>query len=334
VTGLKVPWSLAFEGNDLYFTEREGTLWVVRQDQTEAELIARVPGVVPNGEGGLMGLAFHPDFAHNGLVYLSYSYEVMGHTANKVSRFRLANEKLLFHSDLIDRLPGAGIHDGCRIRFGPDGKLYVSTGDAAHRQIAQDMNSLGGKILRLNDDGSIPKDNPFGDSPIYSLGHRNGQGIAWHPSLGLLFETEHGPSGFDGPGGGDEINIVNAGKNYGWPAAHHEISEKGMVDPIALFTPAVAPSGASFCTGKVFPEFKNDLFVATLRGKCLLRIELDLETGRRVTRVDSLFVGVFGRLRDVTEGPDGGLYFCTNNRDGRGIPTSSDDRIIKIIRVN
>jgi len=195
------------------------------------------------------------------------------------------------------------------------------------------MSSLGGKVLRLNEDGSIPSDNPFQGSRIFSLGHRNGQGLDWHPVFNVLFETEHGPSGFDGPGGGDEINIVEAGKNYGWPRIHHRESAARMVSPLAEFTPAVAPSGASFCTGRSFPGFKNNFFVATLRGKRLLRVKIDSTSGREITGIEPLLVDEFGRLRDVVEGPDGYLYFCTSNQDGRGVPAKNDDRILRIVPV-
>ncbi|MBM2841286.1 MAG: hypothetical protein HW412_1814, partial [Bacteroidetes bacterium] len=279
VTNLDVPWSLAFQGEDLYFTERRGKLWVLRKGQTKPVLVADVDDVEADGEGGLMGLAFHPEFKKNNFFYLSYSYKESGRTMNKVVRFRLLQNTIQRSRTIVDGLPGSGIHNGCRIRFGPDGKLYITTGDAARREIAQDLSSLGGKVLRVNDDGSIPSDNPFRKSPVFSLGHRNGQGLDWHPTMHLLFEAEHGPSGFDGPGGGDEINLVEAGKNYGWPRVHHKETAEGMASPLAEFTPAVAPSGASFCTGRNIPAFKNNFFVAALRGKRLLRVKLDPESG-------------------------------------------------------
>ncbi len=332
-SGLDVPWSLAFDGGDLYFTERRGKLWVLKAGETQPKLIAEIENVHSEGEGGLMGLALHPDFKENRLLYLSHTYEYGRGVGNKVVRFRLRDKELEDEQTIVDRLPGSGIHNGCRIRFGPDGKLYITTGDAARREIAQDISSLGGKILRVNDDGTIPSDNPFPGSPVYSLGHRNSQGLDWHPALNLLFATEHGPSGFDGPGGGDEINIVDAGRNYGWPKIHHKETAEDMVSPAAEFTPAVAPSGASFCKGKLFPLLKNDLFVATLRGKEILRVRLDVKTGRNVLRSEPLLVNEFGRLRDIVESPDGYLYFCTNNRDGRGALAKDDDKILRIVPI-
>jgi len=334
VSNLDVPWSLAFEGEDLYFTERRGKIWVLRRMESKRTLIADIDEVFADGEGGLMGLAFHPEFKRNNFLYLSYSYRDGSRTLNKVVRFKLSENRLESNRTIVGGLPGSGIHNGCRIRFGPDRKLYITTGDAGRRVIAQDMSSLGGKVLRVNDDGSIPSDNPFGNSPVYSIGHRNGQGLDWHPTLRFLLESEHGPSGFDGPGGGDEINIVEAGKNYGWPKIHHKESAEGMMSPVAEFTPAVAPGGASFCTGKGIPQFKNHLFVATLRGKRLMRIVLNPKSGRQVIGIENLLTGVFGRLRDVIEGPDGYLYFSTSNRDGRGVPHETDDRIMRIVPSN
>ncbi|MEK9137397.1 MAG: PQQ-dependent sugar dehydrogenase [Bacteroidota bacterium] len=335
MSGLDVPWSIAFQGQHLYFTERGGKLWVLHKGERRPLLVSEIHETYHNGEGGLMGLAFHPKFFDNDFLYLSYTYQTSdGSASNKVVRFRLVGKQLQPEKTIVENLPGAGIHNGCRIRFGPDGKLYITTGDAARREIAQDMSSLGGKILRLNDDGTVPKDNPIQNSPIYSLGHRNGQGLDWHPVFNLLFETEHGPSGFDGPGGGDEINRVEPGRNYGWPTIHHKQSADGLVSPLVEFTPALAPSGASFCTGKRFPKFKGDFFVATLRGKRLLRVRVDKETGKRILGVEALLTDMFGRLRDIVEGPDGLLYFCTNNRDGRGTPGSDDDRILRLVPID
>lgn len=331
---LTIPWSIAFAEGDLFFTERTGSLQVLRKGAGLPKLLARVSDVRAVGEGGLMGLAFHPSFATNRYIYLSYTYSVGSNAFNKVVRYTLSNDSLSGSLVIIDRLPGSGVHNGCRIRSGPDGKLYVTTGDAAQGDIAQDLSSLGGKILRLNDDGSIPSDNPFKGSPVYSLGHRNGQGIDWHPTLGILFESEHGPSGFDGPGGGDEINIIEAGKNYGWPIIHHQQTAEGMVGPLLEFTPAIAPSGASFYSGGQFPGFVNNLFVATLRGSHILRVVLKKSDPRSVSFSERLLEDKYKRIRDVVEGPDGFLYFCTSNRDGRATPNPNDDRILRIVPVD
>jgi aldose sugar dehydrogenase len=197
------------------------------------------------------------------------------------------------------------------------------------------LNSLAGKTLRLNDDGSIPPDNPFvnqqGARPeIWSLGHRNAQGIAWQPDTGLQFQTEHGPSGFDGPGGGDEVNIVEKGKNYGWPTVHHEQSRDGQESPILVYTPAAAPASAMFYRGSAFPQFRGNLFFGNLKGECIIRVVLD---GKRVVSQERLIERTYGRIREVAEGPDGAIYFSTSNRDGRGSPAKDDDRILRLAPV-
>jgi len=195
------------------------------------------------------------------------------------------------------------------------------------------LDSLGGKTLRLNDDGTVPQDNPFVNQPgarpeIWTYGNRNSQGFDWQPGTNLLFETEHGPSGFDGPGGGDEVNILERGKNYGWPVIHHTETKAGMQSPLLEYTPAVAPSGATFYRGSAFPDFHDNFFFACLRGECMIRVVLE---GRRVVSQERLLNGQYGRLRDVTEGPEGAIYFCTSNRDGRGKPARDDDRILRLV---
>jgi glucose/arabinose dehydrogenase len=220
------------------------------------------------------------------------------------------------------------------LRFGPDGRLYATTGDATEGRIAQDLASLGGKTLRLNPDGTIPADNPFPGSAVYSLGHRNSQGLDWDPKSGLQFQTEHGPSGFDGPGGGDEVNIVEAGKNYGWPLIHHRQTRAGLEPALLEYTPAVAPSGASFSRGALLPSFDGDFFFATLRGEKLIRVRLEAGNRRRVAETEDLLSGVYGRLRDVVSGPDGALYIATSNRDGRGRVRTGDDRILRVVETS
>jgi glucose/arabinose dehydrogenase len=202
--------------------------------------------------------------------------------------------------------------------------LFVTSGDAAAPSLAQDLASLNGKILRLAADGTTPSDNPYG-SPVWSWGHRNPQGLDWHPPSGELFASEHGATG------NDEVNVIDRGRNYGWPVVEGNASRPEMEAPVALFSPSVAPSGASFYDGAAFPAFRNDLFVATLRGQALLRVRLDPAAPRRVRSIERLLEGRFGRLRDVVSGPDGYLYFVTNNRDGRGNPGSDDDRLLRLV---
>jgi glucose/arabinose dehydrogenase len=200
--------------------------------------------------------------------------------------------------------------------------LYVTTGDAATQGLAQDISSLAGKILRINRDGSSPRDNRF-SSPLYSYGHRNSQGIDWHPATGTMWSSEHGNVG------NDEINVIQSGANLGWPRIQGSETMPGMESPLASFSPSIAPSGATFYRGTRIPQFSNNFFVATLRGTHLLRVVVD-STGRRITAQERLLEGAYGRLRDAVMGPDGHLYFCTNNRDGRGTPAVGDDRILRI----
>src|SRR5437763_2802761 len=238
VGGLTVPWSIVFTPDGrMLFTERPGRVRVFENGKLRTEPLATIPDVEPTGESGLMGLALHPQFADNHLLYLAYAYRnANGEQRVRVVRFRETGNALTDRKLIIEDIPAAQFHAGTRLRFGPDGKLYVTTGDATTREIAQRLDSLGGKILRLSDDGSVPPDNPFvgqqnARPEIWTYGHRNSQGIDWQPGTDLLFETEHGPSGFDGPGGGDEVNVVERGKNYGWPIIHHRESKPGLESP-------------------------------------------------------------------------------------------------------
>ena len=239
-------------------------------------------------------------------------------------RFREADNRLAEGVVLLDDVPAANIHNGSRVKFGPDGRLYVTFGDVATPSVAQDAASLNGKVLRLTDDGLSAPGNRFA-SPVYSLGHRNPQGIDWHPVTGELWETEHGQTH------NDEINVIDSGANYGWPTIEASQTRPDMVAPIVFFVPAVAPSGAAFYRGTAIPAFANQLFVATLRGMALLRLTV---SGRRVTAQERLLENRYGRLRDVVSGPDGYLYVCTSNRDGRTTPVAEDDRVLRIVPVN
>ncbi len=334
LTNLEIPWSIVFDrAGTMYFTERPGRLQMLRKGDAKPVLIAELEEVRHRGEGGLMGLALHPNFDSNGWIYLSYTFASSEGLANRVVRYQLKDGKLTGRRDIVPLLPGSSVHNGCRLRFGPDGKLYITTGDAAERSIAQEMSSLGGKILRVNDDGSIPDDNPFPGSPIFALGFRNPQGIDWHPRSGLLFETEHGPSGFDGPGGGDEVNIVEAGKNYGWPIIHHKQTKHGLESPVLEYTPAVAPASGTFYRGNAFLQFKNNFFFGCLRGQRIQRVVVDDSDPRNVLLEEPLLLNEVRRIREVTEGPDGFIYFSTSNRDGRARPFDNDDRILRIVPV-
>jgi glucose/arabinose dehydrogenase len=330
--GLEVPWSIVWAPDGrMIFTERPGRVRMIEKGTLNPRPLFVVPDVEQSGESGLMSVALHPQFSSNHFLYLSYAYS-SGGVLVRVVRYRETAEGLVDRKVIVEGLPAAQYHAGCRIRFGPDGKLYVTTGDATKRELAQQLDSLAGKTLRLNDDGTVPPDNPFvgqqnARPEIWSLGHRNAQGMDWQPGSNLMFQTEHGPSGFDGPGGGDEVNIVEKGKNYGWPTIHHTASAPGLESPLLEYTPACAPASGSFYRGSVFPQFKGNFFFGCLRGERVIRVVLD---GRRVVSQENLLTN-YGRIREVAEGPDGYLYFSTSNRDGRGKPADDDDRILRLV---
>jgi glucose/arabinose dehydrogenase len=330
VGGLQVPWSIVWAPDGrMIFTERNGRVRVFENGELKPEPLFVVPDVESSGESGLMSVALHPQFATNQQLYLSYAYS--GNRV-RVVRYRVTPQGLTDRKVIIEDIPAAQFHAGCRIRFGPDGKLYITTGDATKRDLAQKLDSLAGKTLRLNDDGSISSDNPFvgqqnARAEIWSYGHRNAQGMDWQPGSNLMFQTEHGPSGFDGPGGGDEVNIVEKGKNYGWPLVHHKESRAGLESPLLEYTPACAPASGMFYRGSAIAEFKGNFFFGCLKGERLIRVTLD---GRRVVSQEDL-VNKYGRIREVAEGPDGFIYFSTSNRDGRGTPTQDDDRILRLV---
>ena len=325
-TGLEIPWALAFaEDGRLFVTERPGRLRIIEGGQLLAEPALTLLDVYTEGEAGLLGVALDPDFAQNRFVYLLYTAARAGRDpVNRIVRFFEANNTLMDAVTILDDIPADRLHDGGRLRFGADGYLYATMGDTLNRASAQDLGVLTGKILRLARDGTTPGDNPFA-SRVYSYGHRNPQGLDWHPVSGDLWASEHGQTG------NDEINQIESGANYGWPTIEGAETMAGMREPVLFFTPAVAPSGASFYTGTVFPNFTNDLFVATLRGSHLHRVTFSPTNPRVVTSHERLVEDEFGRLRDVVTGPDGALYFCTSNRDGRSTPVRDDDRVIRLV---
>ena len=335
VENLQVPWSNVWAPDGrMIFTERPGRVRVYENGKLRPEPLFVVPDVEPKGESGLMSIALHPQFASNHLLYLSYAYNANGQLV-RVVRYRETPNGFSDRKVIVENIPAAQFHAGCRLRFGPDGKLYITTGDATERELAQKLDSLAGKTLRLNDDGTVPNDNPFVGRPnarpeIWTYGNRNGQGIDFQPGTNLLWETEHGPSGFDGPGGGDEVNILERGKNYGWPVIHHRATHEGMESPVLEYTPACAPASGMFYRGSQFPQFKNSFFFGCLVGTRIIRVVLN---GRQVVSQENLLEQKYGRIRDIAEGPDGFIYFSTSNRDGRGSPARDDDRILRLAPV-
>lgn len=311
---LEIPWDVAFLSNgEMLITERPGRLIKIGNDRKVYE----ISGVRHIGEGGLLGIALHPNFANNQFLYLYLTSQKNGQLINRIERSRFQNDSLSSPEIIVEGITGAPNHDGGRIEFGPDGMLYATTGDAQMSNLSQDSKSLNGKILRVKDDGSIPQDNPFGNE-VYSLGHRNPQGLAWDKQ-GRLWSTEHGRSGT--LSGFDELNLIEKGKNYGWPEIQGDETGNDMVAPIIHSgeDETWAPSGA---------EYINDsIFFSGLRGETLYQAKLD---GEKVSSLIKHFTGQYGRLRAARLGPDGYLYITTSNRDGRGTPRENDDKIIRV----
>jgi glucose/arabinose dehydrogenase len=332
VSGLNTAWAIDFAPDGrIFLSERPGRVRVLERGQLHAEPWMTL-AVAASGESGLMGLALDPHFAQNGYVYAAYSYRAGAFsTRNRLARLREdpKTRKGVLDKVLIDDVAGSNNHDGGRVKFGPDGKLYWTTGDAQTTRYAQNLKSLNGKILRLNSDGSVPSDNPFANSYVYSYGHRNAQGLAWQPSTGRLYATEHGPSGFQGCCR-DEVNLIEAGKNFGWPKIRGDETRGGMVAPVLQSgtSETWAPAGATFA---IRGPWAGSLLFTGLRGQSLYRLVFDPNSPRKVQTFERHFSRQFGRLRDVIEGPDGALYLLTSNRDGRGSPAPDDDRVIRLI---
>jgi glucose/arabinose dehydrogenase len=337
VEELEIPWSLIFlpDGRALV-SERPGRIRAIKEGRLLEAPYAALE-VAHVGEGGLLGLTRHPDFPIYPYIYAMHTYRKGNDLYNRVIRLKDTGGQGIFDRVIIDSIPGGRFHDGGRIAFGPDGMLYITTGETFTARLAQDLNSLAGKILRVTPGGEIPRDNPFPGSPVFSYGHRNPQGLAWHPETKELFSSEHGPSGEFLLFANDEINVIVKGGNYGWAEVVGAPGQKPYRDPFVVWKKTTPPSGMTFYTGNLLPQFKNDLFVATLKSQALIRIAVKKETGPyRVLAIERWFAhddsrGKFGRLRDTVEGPEGALYFLTNNRDGRGNPRPGDDRIYRIV---
>ncbi|MQF69631.1 PQQ-dependent sugar dehydrogenase [SAR202 cluster bacterium AD-804-J14_MRT_500m] len=327
---LEVPWAVDFsQDGRIFITERTGSIRILHDGVLQPEPYAKID-VVLRGEAGLMGLAVDPHFESNGFLYIYHTY------LNNEGLLRNQVVRLLDHGTtgeiletILNEIPADRIHNGGRIKFGPDKKLYITTGDADNAPLAQNKASLAGKILRINPDGSIPIDNPFPGSPVYSYGHRNPQGLAWHPVTEQLFATEHGPVGHD------ELNIIHPGANYGWPIVSGAVSNPRFVDPLlesGLET--WAPAGAViYSNGELPSAWNNRLVFGSLRGNQLVWVMTRPPLYEDVEEVGKSFARKFGRLRDVAEGPDGYIYFTTSNMDGRGNPGVEDDLLLRIVPI-
>ena len=319
--GLEHPWGMAFlPDGDVLVTERDGRLRRVSGGRLVAAPIAGVPEVVASGQGGLLDVALHPRFAENRLLYLSYAGATSSGAATHVLRARLEGDRLAEEQViLVGGASGTGRHFGSRMAFDRNGLLYVSLGDRGQMARAQDLGDLVGKIVRITDDGGIPPDNPFvgraGARPeIFCYGMRNPQGLALDPRSGAIWEQEHGPRG------GDEVNVLAAGANYGWPVITHGVDytflpigegkeKPGMAPPVHVWVPSIAPSGMCFYDADAFPAWQGSLFVGALKDELLVRLELE---GDRVVGEERLLEGEIGRIRDVRLGPDGRLYLLND----------------------
>jgi aldose sugar dehydrogenase len=327
VEGLQQPWSLAFlPDGRMLVTEKAGRLRVITDGKLLPQPIEGLPEVTVHGQGGLHDVVLHPDFKTNQLVYLAYAASGADGAGTELARGRLVGHRLEGVQVLFRQTPKgrAGQHFGGRIVFDREGYLYLTLGDRGERERAQRRDDHAGSVIRLHDDGRVPKDNPFagrnGWRPEkFTLGNRNMQGAALHPQTGQLWTHEHGPQG------GDEINVIRAGRNYGWPVITYGVnygigtkigegtSKQGMEQPLYYWVPSIAPSGMAFYTGERFPRWKGNLFVGALRDQMLVRLQLD---GEKVVKEERLLKGVLGRIRDVRMGPDGFIYLLTDEAHG------------------
>jgi aldose sugar dehydrogenase len=332
VTGLDVPWGIAFlPNNDMLVSERSGRVRLVQNSQLRPQPVATI-NVSDRGEGGLLGIATHPDFASNRFFYVYFTADEQGTPVNRVERWQLSSDgtKATRDRTIINNIPVAQFHNGGRIRFGPDGMLYIGTGDARDPDLSQDVKSLAGKILRLTPDGQVPADNPFSGNPVYILGIRNTQGFDW-VNASTLWVSDHGPSGELGRSGHDKVSVARAGDNLGWPTTYRCESRQGLVTPAIVWQQALPPGGTAIYTGNAIPEWKGSLIVAALRAEQLQRVVIDPQSGQ-VQRHEVYLQGQQGRLREAIMGPDGELYVTTSNCDGRGSCPPEQDKILRITR--
>ncbi|HEY9630264.1 MAG TPA: PQQ-dependent sugar dehydrogenase [Coleofasciculaceae cyanobacterium] len=332
VTGLDVPWGIAFlPNNDMLVSERAGRVRLIQNGNLRPQAIATI-NVSDRGEGGLLGIATHPDVGNNRFFYVYFTADNNGTPVNRVERWQLSQDGLSATRDriILDNIPVAQFHNGGRIRFGPDGMLYVGTGDARDPDLSQDVNSLAGKILRVTPDGAVPADNPFAGNPVYILGIRNTQGFDWI-NASTLWVSDHGPSGELGRSGHDKVSVAQAGDNLGWPTTYRCESQQGLVTPAIVWQQALPPGGAAIYTGDAIPEWQGSFIVAALRAEHLQRVVIDPQTNQ-VQLHEVYLQGEQGRLREAIMGSDGELYVTTSNCDGRGSCPPQQDKILRITR--
>jgi glucose/arabinose dehydrogenase/cytochrome c553 len=325
---LIVPWQIVFlPDNTMLFTERSGKLRVYRDGKLLPKPAFVIPNIPQRNKTGMLGMVLHPDFSKNKLIYVANDYWQGNRIRLQIVRYEFRNDTLIKPFIIKDDIHANQNHTGSRLVFGPDRKLYITTGDADEAILSQDLKTYNGKILRVNDDGTIPAENPFINNDtarkeIWSYGHRNPQGLVFQPGTNTIFETEHGPTG------GDEINLIKKGMNYGWPVIHHQQTRDGMLTPLAEFTPSIGPSEAMFYDGDKFAQLKGKLLVACLRGESILKVTLD---GAKVVGQEVMLKKVYGRIRSLVTGPDGYIYFSTSQVDpAEGKPKPGDDMILRL----
>ena len=318
-TNLEKPWAIDFSDERIFISERSGKIRIIESDQLlDKPLISlRVANVFG---GGLLGIVTHPNFSDNHLLYAYYTYEDDEKLWNKIIQIKEMNNEIVDVITILDKIPGSSFSNGGVMKFGPDGKLYVGTGsvsDFSHEP--QNLNSLAGKILRLNDDGSIPTDNPIKDSSVYTYGHRNLTGLAWD-SFGKMYATEAGPSK------NDEINLIRAGTNYGWPDVQCFSDNENFENPLKCFDPGIEPGGIIFYSGDKL-ELENQMVLASQKSTILFKVQID----ENDIDLDTIMSGI-GRIRDVAQSDDGYIYIITSNTDGKGFPDDNDDKLLRILK--
>lgn len=332
ISGLDIPWEIQWGPDDmLWITERFGRISRIDPETGDQDIILDISSIVSTGgESGLLGLVLHPDFDTNPYVYTVYTYMNGSNKLERIVRYEYNGTQLEDEFILLDNIQGNITHIGCRLLITPDYKLLITTGDAQNQPSAQNIDHLSGKILRLNLDGTIPEDNPWPGNPAYSFGHRNAQGL-YLGSNGILYSSEHGPAT------DDELNIIEPGRNYGWPNVHgfcdlpNEITfceANNVFEPMVAWTPTIATSDIVLYEHPSIPEFTNRILLTSLKNKRLYVMELD-ESGTSVVSEDQYFFNTWGRLRDICVGPDGAIYLATNGPDwGNSQPFTH--RIIKV----
>jgi PQQ-dependent dehydrogenase (s-GDH family) len=322
VENLTNPWEIIWgPDNQIWMTERGGKLSRVNPQNGLITPVFTNKEVEERGEGGMLGMVLHPQFSLSPYVYIAYDYNKEGNYLGKIVRYGYDGKTLIDPLILLDNITAAGIHNGCRLLITPDMKLFITTGDASNSSRSQNLSSVNGKILRINLDGSIPSDNPFKGSPVWSFGHRNAQGLVY--ANNILYSSEHGPDS------DDEVNIIEKGRNYGWPnvkgfcndAERTFCSANNVMEPLEAWSPTLAVCGLDFYNKDLIPQWKNSLLMCTLKASKLVQLKLN-ETNRAIIKTTNFFNDSFGRLRDLCISPEGKVFICTSN--GR------NDKIIEI----